>query len=367
MKLAKTILPLVLVWLCWTAVRATAQMPPASSPLPQYVLLRNGQLLRGNVTQSGDRIDVAFAGGEARLRAEQVELVAESESVILQARRARINLQRADARAELARWCLRQELWESAASELSELRRLAPNDPQWELLSRDLAQAQARQAATSTSAQVATASRVLPSSEQVSRVLRQVPQQQMVDYAEEVQPVLLKGCATAACHGSASSTALRFMPLSGGRDREKRIGQRNLFSVLSQVDRASPDNSPLLRAMQEPHPAGEKVSIDAADYELVAKWVHDLSGPQVASRPATLDRRRAHLMQRFEQAPAETPLGRQPARTTPTPRARVGAGQPALQNELPEPPESPLPDSETEAVDPFDPSAFNRQFFPEQP
>jgi len=344
----------------------------------QYVLLRNGQLLRGHVTQSGDRIDLSLPGGEARLRATEVELVADNEAAILAARRNRTSLERVEARIDLVRWCLRQKLLESATSELAALRAMAPDHPQLKLLTDELAKAQARSngnvsAVTVTPARPAATPRVVAGSEQVTRALRQVAQQSLVDFADEIQPILLKRCATATCHDTASATELRFMPLAGGRDREKRIGQRNLFSVLSMIDRAAPDNSPLLRAMNEPHPTAESPRWDPAEYELVVKWVHDLRGPQVASRPATLDRRRAHLMQRLEQSQVELPPAREPARAglprqplAEKPRARVGAAQPPLDNELEEPLPSPTPLIEEES-DPFDPSAFNRQFFPDNP
>ena len=104
------------------------------------VVLKNGNILQGEVRQQGDYVSILLAGGEFRVRREQVEVCCADLDEAYQRRLSTISSTNADAHLKLARWCLRQGLLKHAASELETTRRIEPRHEHIPLLERQLVQ-----------------------------------------------------------------------------------------------------------------------------------------------------------------------------------------------------------------------------------
>ncbi len=83
--------------------------PLAVAPQPGLVLLRNGQVMSGKITQAGNFYYVTLPGGEIRLPAEQVELACRNLTEGYERKRAGIDPEKLADHLDLAIWCLRQK------------------------------------------------------------------------------------------------------------------------------------------------------------------------------------------------------------------------------------------------------------------
>ena len=93
----------------------------------RVVSLKNGQVLRGFVSQAGNRFVIRLAGGgEIRVPDSDVEVVGKDIAEVYLYKRHRINPESAEDHYNLADWCLRQKLVSRAMEELEWVRQLRP-------------------------------------------------------------------------------------------------------------------------------------------------------------------------------------------------------------------------------------------------
>ena len=155
------------------------------------------------------------------------------------------------------------------------------------------------------------------------RILRDAPEPEMIEdvhiashptgvleYLRRVEPILLNGCATSACHGGAAAASFALHPYA--RDEEISYtnfyilntrtipvpgAQRGIFDAESDeplvrrlVDRTQPDQSLLLSYMlprektRNPHPLvknynGVVLTTEAPQYQIVRRWISEVLGP----------------------------------------------------------------------------------------
>ena len=109
----------LLVSICFLRLAMAWEDPPTQPAGEQLVVLRNGEVLRGQVSHQGDRYQVTLANGELRVRAADVELICADLNDAYRVKRSRIAPDRVDDHLDLAEWCLRQGLPGNAARELS--------------------------------------------------------------------------------------------------------------------------------------------------------------------------------------------------------------------------------------------------------
>ena len=123
----------------WPLVLARAEDTSLKvSPQPGVVLLRNGQVLSGKVTEAGDEYYVTLPSGEIRLQASQVELVCRDLREGYQRKRSRIDPAKVQDHLDLAMWCLWQKLFDEAAGEIAEARKINQRHPRIVLVERQL-------------------------------------------------------------------------------------------------------------------------------------------------------------------------------------------------------------------------------------
>jgi len=226
---------------------------------------------------------------------------------------------RIDDRLNLADWCLRQGLTGYAARELSAAIVLDARHPRVSLLEGRLQRAIEGEARASAEANgelaadpPADKSNAFVSAADLERQMRAMPLGTVEAFTTSIQPLLLRSCATAGCHGPGSTSSFTLMRPPMGSPMPRRLTQRNLSSTLALVDRQQPLESKLLSAAKDPHGPNQvpgAVGLDAAKYQELAAWVWQTCNGKTKA-PPTL-------------APAEK--APQPAEQSPVLAARMAA------------------------------------------
>ncbi len=335
----------------WTAVcvllldsAAGADDAIQITPEKGVLLLRNGGVLSGTITKSGDRYYVSLATGEIRVKADDVEMACRSLDEGYRRKRSAIAPGNADQHVDLARWCLKQELFGHAAYELAEALSAEPRHPGIQVLRRRLELALRK---PPEHAHHVGLSEPVVSQADLDTMTHDMPAAAVESFTQSVQPLLLNKCATAGCHGPHSATGLKMLRIPPGRTASRRLTQRNLHRVVQWIDRENPSASPLVTVPTLPHGKSEIpifTSRDAGQVRKLVAWVHQVvRGDMRASQPQSVVRQSEALLQHI-------PTTDHPRPNETTPRHSVHADGPSPAGYTP--------------VDPFDPEIFNRRFFP---
>lgn len=262
------------------AGRAEQPTPDAAS---EFLVLRNGEVLTGTISRDGDRYVVTGEGSQIRFASREVDFTCRTldEAYLIQERRTVAG--RIDDRLNLADWCLRQGLTGYAARELSAAMVLDARNPRVALLEGRLQRAmegEARSAteptAESTSEPTVAKSSSFVSAAELERQMRAMPLGTVETFTTSIQPILIRSCATAGCHGAGSTSTFTLLRPPMGSPMPRRLTQRNLSSTLALVDRQQPLESKLLSAAKDPHgpsQASGAVGLEAAKYQELVAWV----------------------------------------------------------------------------------------------
>lgn len=299
-------------------------LPAVGGPAPpteSVVVLRNGEVLRGQVVEERDRYRLQVRGGELSMRRSDVDVVARSLDDAYELKRSKLAAQDVEGRLELAAWCLRQELLGYAAAQLGEALALEPTHPRLALLDRRLQQAlsqttqhSAETASSSPAESNAVSALSNPAIEatqsqstatrrsapdyvkvetvaELERMVRALPPDAVEQFTTNLQPLLVNGCATAACHSPGDKSGFTLLRLPRQRSASRRYTQRNLYNVVKLVDFKQPAESRLLEIAREPHgplnvPAfGEQRS---QQYRQLVRWVSELTKTPIEEPPSEI-------------------------------------------------------------------------------
>jgi hypothetical protein len=349
-------LPLI-VFFCWGLVPADSVPAAAPTGMPRagVLVLRNGEVLHGQIMQAGDRYLVTWSdGGEVRIPATDVEMCCQDLHEVYLRKRSTIELGGVGRRLDLADWCLRHSLLGPAAEELLEATAIDPNHPRIRQLERRL-QLAADLPPALVKATPQPESGVSPSD--IENRLRELPDAVVERFTIHLQPLLLNRCGANSCHGGTSESAFRLLRPSWGKTMSRRYTQRNLYATLQQVTPQTPEKSPLLKVLGGPHgPLTQPVfsQRDQAQLKLLTEWVKQLARQDVEAAPPTIAPPTSRLLQAAFPASQATP----PAQTPETPPAAARNSVPSVSS----PPPKRLPDDTYMPRDAFDPEVFNRRY-----
>lgn len=346
---------------------------------PTYVVLRNGGVLKGQVTRLGDRYQVLLdTNNEVRVAANDVDCLCATLDEAFQKRKANLPPGQVGARLDLVEWCLRHNLIPQAADQLTIAIRLEPDNPRIANLERRLdvafrvpAQAAPSQASTTTTA-------VAPAStDDLERAARELPNGTVERFTSTIQPMLLNRCSTNGCHGPNGPNGFHLIRPPAGQSTTRRYTLRNLHATLGQISRSEPDDSRLLTLVREPHGGGNSPVFgrgEQVQYEQLVGWVRQVSQPKQNPAPASIRNRDSRLLQTtgglVPPDGGEFPLPANAATNSPSaqPEAPTAAASstPAALPSIPQPNAPPTASSLTpngEPVrprDPFDAAGFNQ-------
>lgn len=317
------------------------------------LLLRNGNVLAGEITQAGDYYVVLLGTSEIRLPARDVEAQVASLDEAYQLKKFGLFGRGAEPHLKLAEWCLRQGLHARCGEQLIEAIRVEPGHSGIAPIERRLAQAmEHKPAGVPTPARAA--SSVTVRSDDLEKAIGALPKASVERFAAVVQPLLLNRCGANACHGANAKTEFHVLRPPGGQAATQRFTQRNLYAALQYIDKANPEESPLVVLPARQHGSSLVPVFDKQtqkQLEELRAWVRlTVAAPEPAApvQPATIP---------AVEAEALSQPGDGGANQTNAPGAEA-KGPAAEFSQLPggRGKDSFVP------RDPFDPEIFNRRF-----
>src|SRR5262249_11028314 len=151
---------------------------------------------------------------------------------------------------DLAEWCIEQKLVDQADHELKDAEAIDSSSLRIPLLRRRLELAQPNRAVSPATPPPVDSG---PSNDELDRLVRGLPGHAVESFTSTIQPVLVNNCTTSGCHGPRSQGKLRLLRLSLASPANRRLTQRNLYSVWQVIDANQPASSPLLTQPIRPH------------------------------------------------------------------------------------------------------------------
>ncbi len=181
---------------------------------------------------------------------------------------------------QLFYWCERHGLLDCAGEELNAAEALNREHPMISVLRRRLkVEVQQKKEPR----RPAENSPPPPSDEQLDRMTRGMPPGTVETFVQVVQPILLNHCPGAVGYALPGQKRLQLMRPPLGESPSRRVTQRNLYAVLECIDWDSPGESPLLKASVGSSAAATVGSFPgrySMQYQKLAQWVY-----QVAQKP----------------------------------------------------------------------------------
>ncbi|MGD9645498.1 MAG: hypothetical protein AB7U73_07285 [Pirellulales bacterium] len=278
----------------WPALAAAAE----SGASERVLLLRDGRVFMGAISPGKDFYKVKVASGQLQVPANEVDSLCSDLQEAYSVRRRRVPANQGSAHLELAKWCLRNRLYQQAALELNEAQRLEPQLAELPVMRRRLEWATERQTPDTTSEEPiedsqpdvgtteptsdveAAPAESIPRDADLERLVRGLSADVTLDFKTYIQPLLVNHCATAACHGVTAENRPRLVRLNRHRQVPRRITLRNMEETLAFVDRSNPNDSLLLSKAIEPHGGLTTGILDRnqAGYRQLAHWARRASG-----------------------------------------------------------------------------------------
>ena len=247
----------ITVWLiacCFSGLVAPAV---ADAPSDGYVLLHNGNVVRGNLVNLGGTALIQRAdGSQLRLPTRDVRLAAASLHELYRRRTAN----RADddlaGLIQDARWCYRHGLWQAMHEALEKLETQHGRHPTIQRLRLQWRQAiDAAGAApddTPTSPQPGPSDPLPPAAESLEHL--DIPAHALGHFSRQIQPLLIRRCANAGCHRAPNDRTQWQLSHRGAHVIQPgRMTRLNLAATLELLDRQTPSASELLSYATKPH------------------------------------------------------------------------------------------------------------------
>ncbi len=258
--LSTIVLQLVLLLLIPTNLLAT----------PGAVMLKNGNVVQGQVHQYATHVVVINANSQIRLPLRDVELVARDIDSIYRSRAAAAKTPA--TMSSLITWCLKNQLHHHAIEQLGLLRQKHPNAPSLPLLSRQVA------AASKKSTNVLPGKGAVPQDAQFAQQnIDRMSQATLSQFARHIQPLMLNRCAMANCHGKASSTPFKLRG-AGSSVIALNLAQRNLGATLQQIGGVPAEQSLLWMSASQAHGSLKQAALNRGELERLYIWIARAAG-----------------------------------------------------------------------------------------
>lgn len=359
----------------FSCARLAAQQPPKS---PGYVLLRNGNVLRGDAKQDGAFVSVEEAN-VAAVRLPQADVLCWAPRLedLYAYRLQHRKPHSLTARFEDLRWCIKQGLLEIADSELSQLQKLAPSDRRVVSMAALLRSAQRRQEVDAELAHEpdsgpppagsepdALSDSDIPAGEprrpdllgslqadplggrpvvvqDTEAEVAALPRELVVTYTKRIQPLLINRCGQAGCHGGASMAVWQLEHFGSSNRLPASFTRQNLGGLLQWIHHEQADASPLMVRATEPHGGRETAPLSPREEDLqqsLRGWITAMVQRHTAARGGAF---------------ASTPAGDPMFAATASHEDSLAPNRPGT-GPASKPTRLPL------VEDPFDPADFNR-------
>eukprot|EP00913_Durusdinium_trenchii_P013335 g12516.t1 len=259
----------------------------AQGTTPTLLVLKNGRVVDGRITQNAGGYLVDFKNGSMLVPRSQVLLQAGSR------REAYLKLREASPRKSitgnlrLARWCIVNQLYSQAKREINEALALNPSHGEARRMMVRLEEMLARDAKPEVRPRPTLAERMTaPPAKSLAGLSRDAAR----DFVGKVQPILMNSCATSGCHGPQSKNGFRLSRVRISNSGRRGLSERNLATTMRFIDPRRPDASPLLTKPTGNHGRrGQPVfrgRAGARQHELLRQWVRDVARETTAPKLA---------------------------------------------------------------------------------
>jgi hypothetical protein len=346
MKLTRSSLLIVAVTILSTLPISVWGSEPESPRTKGHVLvLANERTMQGEIERDGDQYRVRRSVGETGVPADSVICLCDTLEEAYAFLRSRANLQDADERMRLARWCQLHGLRTQALAEVQAAVDLRPSSKACQRLLQSLERASvAADGASPQGPRKNGAEAGMPPSIEISS-------ESMGQFISRVQPILMNTCAS--CHVGDKGGAFRLARASEGGTVSRRATQQNLAAVLARITPGRPEASPVLVKAVSVHGEASQPPIktrQAPAYRAIEDWIRaTIAGnPQLEGAAATAVPRAAAPEQKSVSAP-------EPIQPGFAAGAPVSSSKPAIPASGAGAPSAAIP------LDPFDPAGFNSQ------
>jgi hypothetical protein len=343
--------------------RLLSQTPePAGPPIKGHVLLLpNERIFEGDIEKVGDRFCIRRSGGgETWLPCDNAVRLCASRDEAYRYLRTQANLDDADERLRLARWCLMYEMRQQALAELTAADALRPNHAETcRLLGSVMRSAQ--NVAAASSPPLPSPTPAAPAENKGSQSISsglELNNECMGLFARRVQPILINTCAK--CHASGRAGEFKLTQVFGAAAITGRSSQQNLTAVLSQIKLDQPLSSPFLRMAASAHGGADQPPLrnrETPAYKALEQWVQLAAARAAKSAvlasdapPLTPDRPAKNVF--------ESVATKATKESTAVKRDELPTSKGEFASELQEKSAGP--------ADEFDPVIFNRQMHPEK-
>jgi hypothetical protein len=276
----------------------------ASAPRERYLLLTNGQLIRGIVSEEGSEYVVAQRVGTMKFPKKRVEGAFDSIRAAYDYKLSQLPDRDFDERMKLALWCLNLKLTAEAKDQLVQVLHHNPDDKHARSMLVSIEQAAARRQRDPEVRQTAVAEMNEPRPAALdSGVIRRAQHGMQIsdlpvifdlptplavkradEFARYVHPLLQFYCAK--CHDEQYDGAFQLVRIKGRSDRTPDALRANLDATLRLVDPKNPAHSELLSSSLRPHGRGPRPrpifpGSNDPTYRILAAWVNNLCPPKI--------------------------------------------------------------------------------------
>ncbi|MEO2037015.1 MAG: hypothetical protein ABGZ35_33500 [Planctomycetaceae bacterium] len=253
------------------------EIPEATLPQKILVLKKHGRVVKGDIRSRGNGYEIDQRNGQLFIASDEVWLLADSLPEAHQSIRDSFSSLTPEIHMRIASWCASNQLWGTAQSELLDA---LHKDPYREEARRMLAKVvRLQDAATgshpagdSSAVTDAIASRMVVSRRSLGGLSSKLAR----DFTRQIQPVLFNKCA--GCHDVDSDRTFSMESIRTGSTPE--IAERNLTSILDQLDPAGPNDGDFFKMARTRHGSMNAVPFSRRSGEIqldrLSSWIESV-------------------------------------------------------------------------------------------
>ena len=234
------------------AVTALAQEGPGEDDVlsfdtkpPELLVLFDGRVLRGQIIEVAGGYQITDSNLRQALPYEYVRVAASSLEEAYVKLRDAMRKPTAGDHLALGRWCYDNEMYPQATEQLADALKLEPGRSEALALLQKVADANPEQFGGAPGQPAAAESSSHDTSPLTSMGISLETQ---AEFVRRIQPIMVKRCGNARCHGSAATNDFQLRFVQKGQRHQQRETHDNLAAVLKYVDASRGDSSPLLDA-----------------------------------------------------------------------------------------------------------------------
>jgi len=231
------------------------------------LILKNESTLEGEIQRKGRIYLIHKNGGEQEVSGEIVLRLCQGWDDAVKFMRSQANLHDPDERIRLARWCSVNQLPEYAQEEAEQALKMRPQDSEVKYLVLALQRQIEKKHQQVTDVAPPKAPSPVPQID--------ISQESMVAFQNKTQIILINSCGRCHSGDKGGDFQLQLLHDSG----ERTATQRNLATVLRQINFEHPKMSPLLYKANSLHGGQTQAAIRAQNsvqYQMLQRWVEEL-------------------------------------------------------------------------------------------